>query len=184
MKNQNTNLDGDLIKNYLAGDKNVLKFLIEKWHIILCNKAFWVLKDADLAKDIAQESWQVIINNLDSLKHADSFGSWATRIVYNKSIDVLNRRNIERVNLKQYSYEQEKQVVTNSDNDAMKVELIKAFNKLPSNQKEVLRLFYLKSYTLKEISRLLKISEGTVKSRLFYAREKLKETIKHRNHEN
>ena len=56
--------------------------------------------------------------------------------------------------------------------------LKKAISLLPSTQRMVLSLFYLENYSLKEISGILDISEGTVKSRLFNAREHLKETLK------
>lgn len=167
MKNQNTNIDGDLITNYLAGDKQALKLLIVKWHITFCNKAFWIVKDADLAKDIAQDTWQVIINKLNDLKEYDKFGSWATRIVYNKSIDVLNRRNREQISLYDYKYQHDNQSLPNEDNQDKRNKLLNAVKTLPNTQKQVLSLFYLESYSLKQISELLNISVGTAKSRLF-----------------
>ncbi len=58
--------------------------------------------------------------------------------------------------------------------------LQKAVLTLPTNQQLVLRLFYLEGYSLKEMSQILEISMGTVKSRLFYGREKLKTILKHK----
>ena len=62
--------------------------------------------------------------------------------------------------------------------------MLNAINRLPNHQKEVVRLFYIEAYSLKQISSLLKISLGTTKSRLFTAREKLKKTIKQTDYEN
>ncbi len=56
--------------------------------------------------------------------------------------------------------------------------MLKAIQTLPDEQKAVIKLFYLESYSIKQISELLKISAGTTKSRLFHAREKLKQTLK------
>jgi RNA polymerase sigma-70 factor (ECF subfamily) len=47
----------------------------------------------------------------------------------------------------------------------------------------VLKLFYVEDYKLKELSDILKISVGTAKSRLFHAREKLKQQLKHKDYE-
>lgn len=49
---------------------------------------------------------------------------------------------------------------------------------LPKDQQVVLRLFYTEQYSLKEISEILEISVGAVKSRLFHARERLKISLK------
>ncbi|MEE9364686.1 MAG: sigma-70 family RNA polymerase sigma factor [Cellulophaga sp.] len=56
--------------------------------------------------------------------------------------------------------------------------LLDTIKELPDQQQLVLRLFYLNEYSLKEISEVLAISVGTVKSRLFHAREKLKSIFK------
>ena len=54
---------------------------------------------------------------------------------------------------------------------------------LPEGQQIVLKLFYTEEYSLIEICEILGLSLGTVKSRLFYAREKLKTIIKNRNYD-
>jgi len=65
-----------------------------------------------------------------------------------------------------------------SDNNTVKKKLLKAIETLSKDKQNVLRLFYVEDYSLKEISVILNISLGTVKSRLFQAREKLKTIIK------
>jgi len=56
--------------------------------------------------------------------------------------------------------------------------LLKSIKSLPFGQQIVIHLFYLENYSLKDISNELNISTGTVKSRLFKARETLKTNIK------
>ena len=53
--------------------------------------------------------------------------------------------------------------------------------KLPKEKQDVIKLFYVETYLLKEISAILNIAEGTVKSRLFKVREKLKTILKNNN---
>ena len=168
-----------LIKEYLNGYDKALPLLVEKWHKQFCNKAFWLVKDADLAKDIAQDSWKTIINKLDQLKDPSLFGTWALRIVYTKALDKINASNRNRKNLESYYYSkqiEEEQAVTNSSDSNQKV--LKAIYELPEHQQTVIRLFYVQEYSLKEISNLLDVSVGTVKSRLFHARERLKLILK------
>lgn len=183
MKQSSAKSDGDLIRNYLSGNSRALKYLIEKWHVTFCNRAFWIVKDADLAKDIAQDSWQVVIHKLSRLENPDKFGAWALRIVFNKSIDALNKINKERMNLMNYQHEQ---VIEDCPNENIELQaaLSGAIKKLPYNQQVVLKFFYLEMLSLHQIAKTLNISVGTVKSRLFYSREKLKLLLKNRNYEN
>ena len=81
MKNTNNLSDVALIEKYQKGDTKSLNLLVKRWHLKFCNLAFFIVKDAAIAKDIAQESWIIIINKLDTLKNVDSFKSWAFRIV-------------------------------------------------------------------------------------------------------
>ncbi|MFI1743146.1 RNA polymerase sigma factor [Thalassobellus sediminis] len=178
-------IDSKLILEYQSGNGKALALLVKRWHKSFCNKAFWVVKDADLAKDIAQDSWNVVIDKIDRLKNPNSFGSWALRIVYNKSLDVINANKRNNKALEDYKYEQNELVIEDeNDTENLKNTLLKSIKELPQHQQVVIRLFYLQDYSLKEISDILNISVGTAKSRLFHAREKLKQTLKNKNYEN
>jgi len=177
--------DSELIKRYLSGDKASLALLVERWHSIFCEKAFWVLKNKDTVKDVAQESWIVIINKLHTLKNADSFKSWALRIVYNKAIDAYNKSRKESIQDIYTKLDSEVFINTseNEERKALQMKLLSAIQNLPKDKQEVIRLFYVEEYSLKEISSLLQIPLGTTKSRLFKAREKLKSIIKSYDYE-
>jgi len=171
-------IDEKLIEDYLSGNTNALADLVKRWHKTFCNKAHWLVKDKDVAKDIAQESWKTIMEKLSNLKEPKSFGSWATQIVYNKSLDWIKVKAREREhNQALYKAQYEFDVET-SDDDQLQKKLLHAIRNLPNNQQMVIKLFYIEDYSLKEISDLLKTSVGTAKSRLFHAREKLKQQLK------
>ncbi len=177
--------DSDLVSRYQSGDKKALAVLVKRWHKLFCEKAFWITKDADVAKDVAQDSWNTIINKIAGLKDTNRFGSWALRIVYNKSLDVLNINKRTHKTFEAYKYEQEKIIIEDEDDkENLKNALLKTIKTLPQHQQIVIRLFYVEDYSLKEISNLLNISVGTTKSRLYHAREKLKLTLKNINYEN
>jgi RNA polymerase sigma-70 factor (ECF subfamily) len=53
MKNTNNLSDVVLIEKYQKGDTKVLNLLVKEWHLKFCNLAFFIVKDADVAKDIA-----------------------------------------------------------------------------------------------------------------------------------
>lgn len=180
----NKRIDAKLVEAFQSGNKEALADLVKRWHLLFCKKAFWIVKDADLAKDIAQETWQTIMNKINTLNDRSSFGSWAMRIVYSKSLDMIRESTKERHRKDTYYKEQTSENIEEKDNSQLKSDLLKAIRALPINQQHVIRLFYVEEYALKEIGDLLEISIGTVKSRLFHAREKLKLTLKNKNYEN
>jgi RNA polymerase sigma-70 factor (ECF subfamily) len=175
--------DGKLVLEYQSGNIKALAVLVKRWHKSFCEKAFWILKDADLAKDIAQDSWKTIIDKIHKLENPESFGYWASRIMYTKSMDALRAKQRQNNFLDVYKNEKEQFEEAEADNEQIKKEVLKAIKCLPQNQQIVLQLFYVQSYSLKEVSKILEISIGTTKSRLFHAREKLKKTIKYKDYE-
>lgn len=171
-------IDETLVEAYKAGDKTALAVLVKRWHKLFCDKAYWLVKDKDVAKDIAQDSWTIIINKIENLKEPKQFKYWAFRIVYNKSTDWLRLKSKNEKRVVRNKIEIESHDTKYSESEQLKQKLLKAINDLPINQKIVVRLFYIESYSLKQISDLQDISVGTAKSRLFHAREKLKKELK------
>lgn len=179
-----SHIDSELVKAYQAGEQKAIADLVKRWHLIFCKKAYWVVKDANLSKDIAQESWQTIMNKLHTLDKPASFKSWALRIVYSKAIDALRQQSKKHSRETELRITQDAVVDDYRENTELKESLLKALIHLPEQQQSVIRLFYTEAYSLKEISELLDISIGTTKSRLFHAREKLKLILKDKNYEN
>lgn len=169
--------DALLVQEYRTGNSKALDLLVKRHHSRLCKHAYWYTHDIDTSKDIVQDAWGVIINKLGHLKDPNAFGSWTMRIVTRKSLDFISRTKSNRDKLKVFRADT---VTTEEDEDKAAIikGLQKAILKLSDNQKIVLRLFYTEDYSLREISTILDISEGTVKSRLFHAREKLKLILK------
>ena len=181
---KDSHIDIELVKAYQSGNQKAMAKLVKRWHLVFCKKAYWIVKDANLSKDIAQESWQTIIDKLYTLQNPSSFKSWALRIVYSKSLDTLRELSRKRTKELEFEVSQISLVEDNIENSKLKDTLLKAVKNLPKQQQSVIKLFYTENYSLKEISELLNISIGTTKSRLFHAREKLKLILKNKNYEN
>ncbi|WP_019669432.1 RNA polymerase sigma factor [Eudoraea adriatica] len=174
--------EGLLVLQYRSGNKKAFSLLVSRYNSKMCNHAYWFTYDKDIAKDIVQDSWGLIIKKIPHLKNPNSFGSWAMQIVTRKSIDYLNKNSRNREKLREYHNEPKADYDLNHiESDLLKV--YEAIKRLPQEQQVVLRLFYLEEYSLREISEIIEKSEGTVKSRLYHAREKLKTILKNRNHE-
>lgn len=178
MKKQGNLSDASLIVQYREGNIAVLPVLVKRYHKVFCEQAYWITKDKEIAKDIAQECWIIIIRKLHTLDHADRFKSWALRIVYTKAIDEVKRRKKEDENTRANKLIEPK--IQSSEEDSLRIQkaLLRAIRGLPRQKQDIIRLFYTEEYSVKEISAFLGIPVGTVKSRLFKAREKLKSLLK------
>ncbi len=177
-------IDAKLVISYQSGNTVALTQLVKRWHKAFCNKAYWIIKDKQVAKDIAQDSWKTIIEKIDDLKDPNTFASWSLRIVCNKSFDWLRRHKKVTENLNGLELNDDvEELQYDDEREQQRKVLLKAIKVLPLHQKEVIKLFYTEAYSLKEISKTLNISVGTTKSRLFHAREKLKQILKNRNYE-
>ncbi|MFD2561149.1 RNA polymerase sigma factor [Aquimarina rubra] len=186
MTNTNKTFDSLLVLQCQSGNKKAAAILVKRWHEKLCKQAYWYSKDIEASKDIAQDSWSTILLKIHHLKDPNSFGSWALTIVTRKSYDWLRKNKKELEHLNSYSenlYQDSMGDDTCDKDDRIMIVLKKAIKTLPSDQQMVLHLFYLEGYSVKQIGKIANISTGTVKSRLFTAREKLKLILKSKNHE-
>jgi len=181
MNNPEKVFDGLLVLQCQNGNKKAFSILVKRWHHKLCKQAFFYTKDKDIAKDIAQDSWNVIIKKIYSLKEPNSFGNWVLTIVNRKAIDWARKYKRNKDKLHTYYKDSQENNDTNytyNSNEDTDENILRTIKKLPENQQIILTLFYLEDCSIIDISNILNISKGTVKSRLFYAREKLKSILK------
>ena len=172
--------DGDrLLTRYQNGDDKALREIVRLLHPKLEKTIHFATGDRTAIEDLVQECWHAIIPQLSTLDVNVSLQAWALSIARRKSVDWIRarqRQREKRIEMREESSIREE--TTDNETGTGKLERVYAgIETLPASQKIVLELFYLENLTLKEISKLLSISEGTVKSRLFTAREYLKQTI-------
>ena len=164
-------LDELLVLQAQDGDNKSLAILVKRWHKKLVAYCYKQTNDLDVSKDLVQESWQAILKGIKTLKDPAKFRVWAFRIVHNKVVNWIREIQKERILEKEVIQETEYTLEEEPDFGPIK----RAINQLPENQKTILTLFYHHNYSIQDIGEILKLSNGTVKSRLFYARLKVKE---------
>lgn len=177
-KNSDHIINEALARRYQSGDKEALKELIRRFNPRLQSKIYYQTKNRDSINDIAQECWYAIIHNLEDVKFQVGFEAWALNIARNKAVDWIRIQQKERKT--QTGSDTELQNIQEEENEIRNMqinELKRGMALISQAQRIVLELFYLENLSLKEISAVLGISIGTVKSRLFNAREQLKKII-------
>lgn len=158
-------------------DREAIGLLWKRWQPRLLKWSFDFLKDQDQAYEVAQESWLSIFKGIHKLRDPALFRFWAYRIVQRRSADHIRTKQRERtINeaLSNGAPEVSGMADQREDNIELMLSAIKA---LPELQQQMLRLFYLEKQPVKAIANMLELPEGTVKSRLFYARKELKNKL-------
>jgi RNA polymerase sigma-70 factor (ECF subfamily) len=159
-------------------DQEAYALLWKRWHPRILKWSFDFIKDTDMAKEVAQESWLSIHKGIDRLRDPTLFRFWAYKIVQRRSADWIRKEQRKRHSMEEaghaampLSEEQEGQT------DPVET-MLAAIKTLPDEHQQILRLFYMEKVPVKVLARMLALPMGTVKSRLYYAREQLKKKLK------
>ena len=143
--------------------------------------AISVLKNDEDACDAIQEALLSAYKSFDTLQNKEYFSTWIIRILLNKCYNIIQKN-------KKVTYLNEQSMINENDRyyDFFSVEsnVEKTLNQIDSDLKLVAVLYYYDEFSVKEISELLTIPEGTVKSRLSRAREKIYDILKKEEGEN
>lgn len=151
--------------------------LIEENKLKFYKTAKIILKNDDDCYDALQEALISIYKNYEQLNNKEYFSTWATRIVINKCYDLL-RKNKKNIISFDDNYESEIQSSKYDEYDIDQYGIKKAIGCLNDDLKLIIILYYYDDFSIKEISKIVEIPEGTVKSRLSNARNILKKELK------
>ena len=144
--------------------------------------AFSVLRHQQDAEDVAQESFTKAYRHFASLKDRDRFRAWLMRTVWRTALD--RQRANRRRGAHEFTVEGtflagvSDRPASPSHADGDHATLWAAIDALPDKLRVVIVLASIEGHDMREIATLLRIPEGTVKSRLFLARRRLKEALR------
>ena len=168
-------LDELLVLQIQDGDMEAFSLLVKRWQPAVLRQSYRLIRDQEAAHDVSQEAWQAIAKGIYKLKAPGAFRTWIFRIVSNKSANWIKDQQKQR----QLIHETEIELLAPAANeDTSDVDIIKhALKQLPAKNRTILSMFYLDNSSVKEIADVLLLSEGTVKSRLFYARKMMTKAL-------
>lgn len=152
---------------------------------------FDVVKDHHTTEDMLQETFLRIYNNIGSLKSPKAYYVWAGRIATNLCIRHLQKYRKEMLQTATDDGEGNETFIFDTvaeDNEMFIPETVmdnkehqkligEIIDKLSPEQKLAVQCFYFEEMSVKEIAALMECSEGTIKSRLNYARKSIKEAV-------
>lgn len=179
-----TKPDEYYIEQTLNGNVNAYAFLVEKYKHMVYTLTIRIVKNKEEAEEISQDAFVKAFKKLDSFKGDSKFSTWIYKIAYYASLDVLKRNkrfvnyeNIDDLNegdlgnvqdALEYLHDKERKQVINE-----------ALLKLNEDERIILTLYYFEELPVKEISKVVNLSEDNIKTKLFRSRKKLATILKH-----
>ncbi len=173
--NQNERINDELLViRAQEGVAEALSDLVSRWQDRLWRLAWRLTDDEQAAWDVLQEAWIVISRRIGRLGDPSAFPAWAYRITSNKSRDWIRRR--QRMRRADEAYGERWREADGGENHAERqyADLREALADLAGRDRAILSLRYEDGFSTAEIGEILGIPAGTVKSRLHYARQRLR----------
>lgn len=181
--------DEELVSRVLAGDRDAFGTIVGRYQSRVVNFLYRMSRDLDAAHDLAQDVFIRVHNALDRFDPAYRFSTWLFRVAQNLAIDDIRRRRIQTVSLHRGE--------TDSENDSYEWELPsdapgpyrdarnveradaiqQAISALPWEYRELILLRHYAELSYEEIASSKQMPLGTVKNKLFRARQMLKDKL-------
>jgi RNA polymerase sigma-70 factor (ECF subfamily) len=147
--------------------------VLQKLRPELVRFAWWLARDRALAEDVVQEAMLRAWRSQADLRDVTSARAWMLTIVRREHARLYERKRLEMTNLDEAIESEDSSLSTHDD--AELVELRLAIFRLPSTYREPLALQVLGGFSTEEIARELELTQATVLTRLFRARDRLRE---------
>lgn len=159
-------------------DDSAFKEIVNLWEPRLYYYLRRLVGNESFLWDILQETWLAVFCDINKLQDVQNFPAWLYRIAHNKAVDCLRKEN-------KYVSMTDEQIINYCENNitiplvSKQVELVhELLGKLNLVHREVLTLYFLEGFSIREMAKIIGVPEGTVKSRLYYAKNTLYETLR------
>lgn len=174
-----------LIRRALSGDQSAYEDLMKRYHHGIYVMIYQMIKNREETEDLVQETFMKAFNALRYYNAQFAFSTWLYKIAYNNCIDSIRKRKLKTLPLDrpiQHADGESAQDIrddsTSPEKDYLFAEkrqhIQNAIDGLAPIYREVIRLRHQEERSYEEISELLNLPIGTVKARIFRAREELK----------
>ena len=176
--------DQDLVDRCREGDQSAFRELAARYYQRVFMVALGILNHREDAQEVAQEAFFKAYTKIKGFHGRSSFYTWIYRIAVNLSVDVQRHRKRNPIEQTEAADPIEgKANLPSSEpyndlcNQKLREEIFQAIDELRPEHRAVMTLRVLEGLSYKEIGRVLGCPEGTVMSRLHYARKQLQEKL-------
>jgi len=175
--------DLELISQIRNGNPGALRFLVDKHKNLVWYMVLRMTNQQEDAEDLCQEVFLRMIRDVGKFRGDSKLSSWIGSIAYNVCVDFLRKKGRMKVfptdNLDAAMAGKSSPDRADGDTDraTLKRMVHEAISRLPLNYRAVITLYHLEEMSYREISEIMVIPEGTVKSYISRAREMIRQEI-------
>lgn len=181
--------DQRLIKLAREGDQKAFETLLKKYRNLVYHVMIKMVRNPQEAEDLSQEAFIKAFNALASFNEEFAFSTWLMKIATNNCIDYLRKKKLRTYSIDEpLQYKEEQVQIELPDHDPTpertllnqeRSKLINdAIQSLPPRYRHVIVLRHQEEKSYEDIAEILKLPLGTVKARIFRAREMLNKKIR------
>jgi len=178
-----------LVKRALDGDQKAYQTIFEAYEQRIFHIIVKIVRNSEEAQDLVQETFIKAFGSLKSYNPDYRFTTWLYKIAANTSIDYIRKKKIQTMSLDQpietkdgevgmevadMSHHPEREY----SEKEKRLSISEAIDSLPEKYKQVIIMRHQEDKSYEQIAELLKVPVGTVKARIFRARELLKKKLK------
>lgn len=178
----------EAVQKAMKGDQEAYTYLYEKTYTKCFYLARKFLNSEHTAQDIVQDAYVKAFKSLDTLEDPEKFPSWIGTIVSNLAKNELKRRKVTLFSETENEDGQDISDTFVDDRVSVQPEVVMDQNETTRLMKEIIdtltdeqricvTMFYMEQMSVKEMASVLEVSENTVKSRLNYGRQKIKDKV-------
>ncbi len=181
--------DDILIKDALKGSQKAFEELVNRHQASVYHIVFRIVRDREIASDLVQETFMKAFSSLKSYRSEYRFSTWLYKIAANSSIDFLRKKRIQAMSLDNpintgdgevtievpdYTHHPEEEIIRRE----RAVSIQEAIDSLPEKYRRVIVARHKEEKSYEEIATEMNLPVGTVKARIFRARELLKKRLR------
>lgn len=170
-------VDAARVRDCLAGDPQAFAALVERYEKPVFNVAVRMLRNPEDARDVAQTVFLKAYQNLSSYDPQFKFYSWIYRMAINESLNILRLRGRSAGPVDEQLAADDAGPTELLATDQLRGAVLDAVQKLDPEHRAVIVLKYFVDRSYEDMGQILGIEAGTVKSRLYEARQQLKEQL-------
>jgi len=159
-----------------AGDPGAFEDLVAVMERPLLYYATKLTANDETALDVLQDVWIKAFRGIRRLRDAGSVRPWLYRVTHGIAVDRI-RRNVSRERAEEVLIEAFEELAEPSFAEEDSAALHQALDEIGPKHREVLVLHFLEDFSTVEIAEIVGCSEGTVKSRIHYAKRAMKEIL-------
>lgn len=166
------------IRKVLKGDTSAFSYFVDTYQDMAITIAYRICGNMQDAEDIVQNAFVKTYHNLHTFKSDSKFSTWFYRIVYNTAITEIKSAsyNVLHVDYNQINIQDtysELDTISQIEESERTHLINSALEKMPKDEGVIISLFYLEEHSVKEIAKIIGLTESNVKVKLHRGRKQM-----------